>query len=262
MTSLASRVWRTWWFSSTKFESNGFIAFLLLWDSYLHCWKEGVELQVSLSVSGEETPETGNSLGKTRNTLLINLQIHEWEQTRNTFEQACKLASKTANAYCFSRWLLRLYRSVMLFWQCICTTFPPLPRINDPPFLESASLFRSQRMAMHKRDEACRFQSKETGPAAFTGVTTRHQNTVAHSAPELCAQIDQGFSGGINTHRLSISVGQMALLFPFEIVLIDAATVEHFSKKNWCLNNSLWALYLSNVEYWSWSQKNILFTPC
>lgn len=45
-------------------------------------------------------------------------------------------------------------------------------------------------------------------------------------------QIDLGFNVSINNYRLSISVGQMALLLPFEIVFIDAATAEHFSKKN------------------------------
>ena len=44
-------------------------------------------------------------------------------------------------------------------------------------------------------------------------------------------QIDLGFSVNIKNYRPSISVGQMALLLPFEIVLIDAATAEHFFKE-------------------------------
>ena len=60
----------------------------------------------------------------------------------------------------------------------------------------------------------------------------RHPNVVAHSAYELRVQIDPGFNVGISTHRLSISVGHMAHLLPFEIVIIDAATADHFSKKN------------------------------
>lgn len=48
------------------------MAFLLLLDSYLHCWKERAEqIQVSVSVSAEETPETGTSLGKIRKALLL-----------------------------------------------------------------------------------------------------------------------------------------------------------------------------------------------
>lgn len=71
LTGLANTVWQKWWFSRTRFECNYFMAFLLLLDSYLHCRKERVEQIQDLSVSAEETPETGTSLGKIRKTLLL-----------------------------------------------------------------------------------------------------------------------------------------------------------------------------------------------
>ena len=152
LTGLATRVWQKWWFSSTNlsviaswlFTSLGLLPTLL----ERTCRADPSQC-ICLSW---RNPRNRNELREDQKSLVTNVQRHEWRQTRNTGEQACKLGSKPVNASCFSHWLLRLHCEVMSFRQCICTTLHPLPRINDPPFLELASLFKSQRMAIHKRD--------------------------------------------------------------------------------------------------------------
>lgn len=110
-----------------------------------------------------------------------------------------------------------------------------------------------------QRDEACSFQSKGNRALRRLQVLLRGTKIRLRTA-RLRAFVRRWAEASMGVSTLTDCPSAWAKwpFCSFEIVLIDAATVEHFSKKNWCLNNSLWALYLSNVEYWSWSQKHLI----